>query len=134
MNTIQIDAAYTDAFRQLADPAAQCDYLIQLGMGQHSTEEIHRDEYRIGGCKTAIWMKTVLQSGRIHITADSDSLLVKGLLAILEELYQGSTPAEVAAHPPRFIAELQDEVIYPEIKQNGILKCYQRIKTTEPVA
>ncbi|MCD7991804.1 MAG: hypothetical protein LUK37_08530, partial [Clostridia bacterium] len=46
-------------------------------------------------------------------------------LSILEELYEGKTPEAIKAHPMRFLDYISDDVIYSEIKENGLLKCYQ---------
>ena len=48
-----------------------------------------------------------------------------GVLSILEELYQARTPEIIKSHPMRFLDYISDDVIYPEIKENGLSKCYQ---------
>lgn len=111
----------------LEDGASQCEYLMFLGMQREKNEDLQRNCYRIEGCKTAIWIKAWCDKGRVHFQGDSDSLLVRGVLAVLEDLYEGESPEAVRAHPPEFPKYISDEVIYPEIKRNGILKCYQRL-------
>lgn len=112
---------------QLNDAGSQCDYLMWLGMGFMGDKDIKTELYRIGGCKTAIWLRTEETKGRVKFTGDSDSLLVKGVLAILDKMYNLQYIQDVKGHPPEFPDYISDEVIYPEIKQNGILKCYQRL-------
>ena len=65
------------------------------------------------------------RTGMVHFYSDSDSLLVRGVLSILEELYQARTPEIIKSHPMRFLDYISDDVIYPEIKENGLSKCYQ---------
>ena len=103
---------------------AHCAYPLIRRMGD---KDIKTELYRIGGCKTAIWLRTEETKGRVKFTGDSDSLLVKGVLAILDKMYNLQYIQDVKGHPPEFPDYISDEVIYPEIKQNGILKCYQRL-------
>lgn len=127
MGIAEVEEAYIDNLRQLEDPGAQCDYLMTLGMGFRGDEDIRTGQYRIGGCKTAIWLKAGRNQGMVGFTGDSDSLLVKGVLFILGQMYDSRSIQEVKGHPPVFADYISDKVIYPEIKQNGILKCYQRL-------
>ena len=118
---------YKDNFELLDDPMSQSEYLIQLGIKKPALEEIHKDENRIEGCKTAVWITTEEKAGKSHFKADSDSILVKGMLHIFEDLYQDREIEEIRKNPPDFAEAVYDEVIYPEIKHNGLLKCYEKI-------
>ena len=115
---------YIDSLLRLQDPGAQCEYLLMLGMEKPLLDSLRVDRYRIGGCRTAIWVRAEKQDGRVHFSSDSDSLLVRGVLSILEELYQGRTPEAIKSHPMKFLDYISDAVIYPEIKENGLSKCY----------
>ena len=116
---------YIDSLLRLQDPGAQCEYLLMLGMEKPLLESLRVDRYRIGGCRTAIWLRAEDRDGMVHFYSDSDSLLVRGVLSILEELYQARTPEIIKSHPMRFLDYISDDVIYPEIKENGLSKCYQ---------
>ena len=96
-----------------------------LGMEKPLLDSLRVDRYRIGGCRTAIWLRAEDRDGMVHFYSDSDSLLVRGVLSILEELYQARTPEIIKSHPMRFLNYISDDVIYPEIKENGLSKCYQ---------
>ena len=49
------------------------------------------------------------------------------MLHIFEDLYQDREIEEIRKNPPDFTEAVSDEVIYPEIKHNGLLKCYEKI-------
>lgn len=127
MDIAEVEKVYVNRLIQLEDPGSQCDYLMMLGFEIPSEENLREDVNRIGGCKTAIWLKAGQKDGRVAFTGDSDSLLVRGILMILSEMYNGRMTDEVRGHPPGFLDYVSEEVIYPEIKHNGILKCYQRL-------
>lgn len=114
--------------RGLGDPFSQYDYLLTEGMGRKASPEIHKDAFRIGGCRTVIWSSAEERDGRVIFRADSDSLLVKGVLSLFDELYDGIPAAEAASCEPAFLKDISDEVIYPEIKENGLQKCYEKIR------
>lgn len=118
---------HIDSLIQLQDPGSQCEYLLMLGMEKPPLDSLRVDRYRIGGCKTAIWLRAENRDGVVHFSCDSDSLLVRGLLSILEELYQGRTPDTIKSCPMKFTDYISDDVIYPEIKENGLSKCYQML-------
>ena len=124
MDMFQAEAKHIDNLIQLQDPGSQCEYLLMLGMEKLPLDSLRGDRYRIGGCRTAIWVRAEKQDGRVHFSSDSDSLLVRGVLSILEELYQGRTPEAIKSHPMKFLDYISDDVIYPEIKENGLSKCY----------
>ena len=73
---------YTQDFSELCEPFSQGEYLIGLGIGRLDEQEIRRDQYRIEGCKTGIWTEVLKENGLIYFRADSDSVLVKGILYI----------------------------------------------------
>lgn len=118
---------YIGELKLLDDAGSQCEYLMFLGMQQHGDERLRQKQYRIEGCKTAIWMKAWCDAGRVHFAADSDSLLVKGVLAIMRDLYEEESPGLVQEHPPEFLEAISADVIYPEVRRNGIAGCYQRL-------
>lgn len=117
-----------DTLKLLEDSYSQCDYLMMKGMNRNSVPEIRMDKFRIGGCKTAIWVRTGLTGRSVRFEADSDSLLVRGVLVFFDDLYAGSPIEEACKCPPRFLDYISEEVIYREIKANGLHKCFLRIK------
>lgn len=127
MSIEEAEKTYIEDFRLLDDAGSQCEYLMIAGMQRPADESVRTDGNRIGGCKTAIWMKAWSGADGVHFSGDSDSLLVNGVLSILEKLYAGRSVREVQAHPPEFLEYISDDVLYPEIKNHGILKCYQRL-------
>ena len=127
MKIEKVQDFYRQELALLTDESAQCDYLMLLGIKKRQASSIRDDMYRIGGCKTAIWIRIMDEKGKIKFEADSDSLLVNGVLFILEAMYQGKPREEIQACPPRFLDWISELVIYPEIRYNGLWKCYQKL-------
>ena len=118
----------TDRLRSLGDPFSQYEYLLTEGMRRQNCPEVQKDAFRIGGCRTVIWSHAEKSDGKVVFLADSDSLLVKGVLALFDELYNGTLAEDAAACAPEFLKDISEEVIYPEIRQNGLRKCYEKIR------
>ncbi len=122
-----VEEEYISNLDLLEDPSSVCDYLLMLGMEHQGHEEIQREEYRIPGCKSVIWCEVTEGKGKIFLKMDSDSLLIKGVLHIMEDLYDGRSEEEIESHPLMFLEHIPAEVIYEEIRHNGLKKCYGKM-------
>ncbi|MEY3386211.1 MAG: hypothetical protein RIR53_1022 [Bacteroidota bacterium] len=67
-------------------------------------EEHRREDFIVKGCQSQVWLYPQLIDGRIHFSADSDALIVKGLVALVVRIMQDRTPQEILA-APKDIAE-----------------------------
>lgn len=54
-------------------------------------------EHRVPGCVSAVWLVATLHEGRCRFRADADSPLVRGLVLLLCDYFDGGSPAEIAA-------------------------------------
>ena len=108
-------------------------YIIELGDELDSMPvDLKTETTRVQGCQSQVWMTAELLAGdtpRIQFTADSDSQIVRGLIAILMSVYSDRTPQEVLAFD---IEETFDRL---ELRQhlsrsrsNGLYSMVQRIK------
>jgi cysteine desulfuration protein SufE len=87
------------------------------------------DDLLVKGCQSQVWLKARLdETGRVIFLADSDALIVKGLVAILLKIYSGLTPEEILATPPTFIAELGFESNLSPSRANGLQAMVKQIK------
>lgn len=62
-------------------------------------EAERRDDMKVPGCQSQVWVEVKLVDGRMQIRAASDALITAGLIALLVEVYSGHTPAEIVAAP-----------------------------------
>jgi cysteine desulfuration protein SufE len=69
-------------------------------------DEERTDARRVWGCASAVWLASTLENGRCHFRISAASALVKGLAALLAELYDGETPAAILAWEPGVLAGL----------------------------
>src|SRR3954451_23923225 len=71
-------------------------------------DELKTEGNKVRGCQSQVWLAAGLEaeSGRMRLRADSDAVLVRGLIALLLELYDGRRPEEILANPPTVLQEI----------------------------
>jgi len=83
-------------FNILDNPMDKYQYIIDLGKEKNKTNKnIRSDENLIKGCVSQAWMYIESRNNLVMIITDSDALIVKGLLSILETLVNGSSIDEI---------------------------------------
>ena len=83
-------------FNILDNPMDKYQYIIDLGKEKNKTNKnIRSDENLIKGCVSQAWMYIESRNNPVMIITDSDALIVKGLLSILETLVNGSSIDEI---------------------------------------
>ncbi|WP_237228071.1 SufE family protein [Rubinisphaera sp. JC750] len=120
-----------DEFEFLGDREAQIDYLIDLGLELPPLEEEFKTEqFRVHGCQSNVWMTTDFDENdrRLHLRAESDAMIVSGLIAVLVACYDGKPPQEVLDLDIRDVFSRLgiDRHISPQ-RKNGLNGMIQRI-------
>ncbi|MFC2084768.1 SufE family protein [Bacteroidota bacterium] len=96
-------------------------YIIQLGRDLAPFPEEHRtDKNKIEGCQSQVWMNAEFEDGKVKIVADSDAMIVKGLIAVLLKAYSGYSPEEIVSAPPDFIKEIGIDKHLSPTRKNGL--------------
>jgi cysteine desulfuration protein SufE len=96
-------------------------HIIKLGKQlAEFPEEFRTSKNKIEGCQSQVWIHAGLEEGKIRIIADSDAMIVKGLIAILIKAYSDFTPAEILSTPPDFIKEIGIDNHLSPTRKNGL--------------
>jgi cysteine desulfuration protein SufE len=122
--TIEDEFALFDEWRD------KIDYVMDLGRNLRPFPETERTEAnKVHGCQSQVWMIASVdpESGRLRIDADSDAILVKGLIGLLLRLYDGRPPAEIVTHPPRVFERVGLGRHLTPGRANGLNAMIQRI-------
>lgn len=127
-SALERQAVWQETFRYLDEPLDQSRFLMQLGMEKPSLPEIRRKECRIAGCKTNIWRKIYVKDGRIVFQADSDSLIIKGILWILTDIFHSARQEEAAVLRLSSSDTLDPAVLNPDIKKGGLSVLMNELK------
>jgi cysteine desulfuration protein SufE len=80
----------------LGDRLDQYEYLVAQGRAlQVPADGIRTADNAIPGCQASVWVRAELIDGRLRLSADSDALINKGMIALLLRVLDGRTPAEI---------------------------------------
>ncbi len=90
-------------------------------------EEFRSDDLKVRGCQSQVWLHANLDQGRIQFQADSDALIVKGLVALLVEVYSNSTPDDILSASVDFIKVLGFESNLSPSRANGLYAMIKQI-------
>ena len=91
-----------EEFDLLGDWESRIEYVIDLGKGLSSLEEADRIEAnKVPGCAAQVWLAVRTSGDRLIFTADSDSAISKGNIALLLSLYSDRTPDAILAFDAR---------------------------------
>jgi cysteine desulfuration protein SufE len=127
-----IDEIYEE-FDGLDNWEDRCDYLIDLGFDlPEFPDEEKTEANRVHGCQSNVWMTLARHEGNgsaVEIQADSDAMIVRGLIAVLLALYSGQTPQRILEIDPRevFMRLGLDRHLSPA-RRNGLGGMVQRIR------
>lgn len=93
----EIEAQFIDDFNQLENWEEKYDYLIELGDSlPEMPAELKTIENLVKGCQSSVWFATRCEDNQLFIEADSDSLIIKGIVAILVQVLSGQPSAEIS--------------------------------------
>ena len=117
-----------DELSLFAEPLEKYDYIIELGHDLQALDERYRsDLYKVQGCQSNVWLHPYEKEGKLYFEADSDAIIVKGLVRILITIYSGRTPQEILQSDRALLEQLGlSEIITPG-RQNGVASMLGRI-------
>ena len=103
--------------------------LIDLGSEQQALpEEYKTDQNLIDGCQSRVWLQADLVDGKVVFQAESDALIVKGLVALLVKVLSGHTPDEILDADLYFIEKIGLKEHLSPTRSNGLLAMLKQMK------
>ena len=91
---------------EISDVDERYKYMIAKGRALPDLKSDQKDKkYLIEGCMSQAWLVPHLEEGRVIFHVDSEAAIVKGIMAILAEVYSGGTPEEILGLSPEFLKE-----------------------------
>lgn len=96
-----------DEFSMFEDWQDKYAHIIELGRELDAIPlEFKDDAHKVKGCQSQVWLHAELRDGRLHLQAESDALIVQGLIAMLMRIYQDRRPAEILDADLGFFEEI----------------------------
>ncbi len=118
-----------DEFSGFDDWMDKYQLLIDLGNEQEPLDEKYKTESNlIDGCQSRVWLQADYVDGRIHFSAESDALIVKGIVALLIRVLDNSTPQEILDTDLYFIEQIGLKEHLSPTRSNGLLAMVKQMR------
>ena len=118
-----------EEFSDFTDWMDKYQLLIDLGNEQKPLDEKYKTESNlIDGCQSRVWLQADYVDGRIVFTAESDALIVKGIIALLIRVLSGHTPTEILDADLYFIDRIGLKDHLSPTRSNGLLAMVKQIR------
>ncbi|MBX2861063.1 MAG: SufE family protein [Vampirovibrio sp.] len=116
-------------FQSLTDWDARYKHIIGLGKQLPDFPEEHRTEQnQVKGCQSTVWMHAFLEGDAVVVQADSDAMIVRGLIALLLRVYAHQPPDVILATEPEFFHRLGMGDHISMQRSNGLFAMIKQIK------
>ena len=118
-----------EEFSDFTDWMDKYQLLIDLGNEQEPLDNKYKTESNlIDGCQSRVWLQADYVDGKIIFTAESDALIVKGIIALLIRVLSGHTPQEILAADLYFIDKIGLKEHLSPTRSNGLLAMVKQIR------
>ena len=129
MTINEIQDEIIEEFSGFDDWMDKYQLLIDLGNEQEPLDDKYKTEQNlIDGCQSRVWLQADRVDGKIHFSAESDALIVKGIVALLIRVLSDHTPQEILDADLYFIEEIGLKEHLSPTRSNGLLAMVKQMK------
>lgn len=129
MTINEIQDEIIEEFSDFEDWMDKYQLLIDLGSDQPPLEEKNKNEQNlIDGCQSRVWLQADMIDGKLHFQAESDALIVKGIVALLIRVLGDHTPQEILDTDLYFIEKIGLSEHLSPTRSNGLLAMIKQMK------
>lgn len=130
MQTInEIQDEIIEEFNEFEDWMDKYQLLIDLGSEQEPLEAQYKTEQNlIDGCQSRVWLQADYSDGRIQFKAESDALIVKGIITLLIKVVNNQTPDDILNADLYFIERIGLKEHLSPTRSNGLLAMIKQMR------
>lgn len=129
MTINEIQDEIIEEFELFDDWEGKYEYIIDLGKKLPKlSDEFKTEENIIKGCQSVVWLHAYKQDGKIHFEADSEAIIVKGLVSMLVKVMTNHTPEEIANADLYFIDKVGLASHLAQTRSNGLASMVKQMK------
>lgn len=129
MTINEIQDEVIEEFADFDDWMDKYQMLIDLGNDLGTLDEKYKTEQNlIDGCQSRVWLQCDYVDGKLMFSAESDALIVKGIIALLIRVISGHTPEEIRDADLYFIEKIGLKDHLSPTRSNGLLAMVKQIK------
>ena len=105
------------------------EYIIDLGKKLPPLEDKYKlDENRVRGCQSTVWLVADYKNGKVYFKAESDSVIVKGLISMLIRVLSGQTTDDIINAKLEFIQKIGMTTHLAQTRSNGLVSMVKQMK------
>ena len=129
MTINEIQDEIIQEFADFDDWMDRYQLLIDLGSSQPKLDDKYKTEQNlIDGCQSRVWLQADMKDGLLHFQAESDALIVKGIVALLVRVLSDHTPEEILVADLYFIESIGLREHLSPTRSNGLLSMLKQMK------
>ena len=118
-----------DEFADIDDWMDRYGYIIDMGNALPPIDEkLKTPDRLIEGCQSRVWLDAEFRDGKVYYVADSDALIVKGMISMLVSVLSGHTPDEILDAKLNFIDEIGLAEHLSPTRSNGLLAMVKQMR------
>lgn len=119
-----------DEFKDIDDWMDRYSYIIDLGNEMPSLDEVYKKpENLIEGCQSRAWLNAAIDGdGNVVFTADSDAIIVKGIISLLIKVLSGNKPDDILNADLHFIHDIGLADHLSPTRSNGLLSVLKQMR------
>lgn len=120
----------TEEFSEIEDWMDRYGYIIDLGNTLPPIDEsLKTPDHLIEGCQSRVWLDAKFdEAGKVHFTADSDAIIVKGIISMLIDVLNDHTPDEILEADLHFINDIGLAENLSPTRSNGLLAMIKQMR------
>lgn len=105
------------------------EYIIDLGKKLAPLDEQYKlDINKVKGCQSTVWLVSEYKDGKVFYKAESDAVIVKGLISMLIRVLSGHSPDEIIDSKLDFIKRIGMTTHLAQTRSNGLLAMVRQMK------
>ena len=125
----EIEAEIVDEFSLFDSWDEKYEYIIDLGKKLLPLDDQYKkDENKVKGCQSTVWLVADYKDGRVFYKAESDAVIVKGLISMLIRVLSGQQPDNIVNAPLNFIRDIGMMSHLAQTRSNGLLSMVKQMK------
>ena len=129
MTINEIQDEIIEEFAGFDDWMDKYQLLIDLGNELEPLDEKYKTEQNlIDGCQSRVWLQADFDGEKIHFSAESDALIVKGIVSLLIRVLSDATPQEILSSDLHFIDEIGLKEHLSPTRSNGLVAMVKQMR------
>ena len=126
---IEIEEEIVEEFSLFDSWDDKYEYIIDLGKKLPPLDDNYkRDENKVRGCQSTVWLVADFKDGKVFYKAESDAVIVKGLISMLIRVLSGQSPDDIVHAKLDFVSKIGMMSHLAQTRSNGLLSMIKQMK------